>query len=73
MQQEIYIYTITIQIFCFTHLLIICTSISLLLKPRAESSKSAGLPAGTNLMESPITDIFGAGMMPTRHGDPNNL
>lgn len=55
------------------YLLIIWTSISLLLKPRAESSNSAGLPEGTNLMESPITDIFGAGIMPTRQGDPINL
>lgn len=54
------------------YLLIICTSISLLLKPRAESSKNAGLPAGTNLMESPVTDIFGTGIMPTRQGDPIN-
>lgn len=51
----------------------ILTSISLLLKPNADSSKTAGLPAGTSLIESPITDIFGAGMMPTRQGDPNNL
>ena len=54
-------------------LLIICTSISLLVKPRAESSKSAGLPAGTNLIESPTTDIFGPGIMPTLQGDPATI
>jgi len=44
-----------------------------MLKPNADNSKRAGLPAGTSLMESPITDIFGIDIMPTGQGDPINL